>query len=141
MRSGLRRYLRLVAKPIAGFGDVQVLDAVADYLRMARLLHRASSATLRAGLCTALHRAAAMDDAGQVHELAICARSLARRSGPGQRTLGSEDAAVIWLYGVRAAWLWRAAGGGRSPFLRVSRASLKAAEQLLGQEPVGLGES
>lgn len=130
LSSGLRRYLRLVDMSFVGHHETEILDRVADYLRTARRLRGPRCAGQRAALFDALHEVATWDGEVQATRLAELARSLARRPISSRRAWRNDDAALLWLYGVRVAWLWCGSGGGRSPFLMVSRASLMAARML-----------
>lgn len=132
LRSGLRRYLRLQGMPIAGYWDVLILDAVADYLHAARRLRGARRNNQREALFGALAQAATLDADASAQSLSEVARQWVQPLGGRRRVFRDDGAALLWLYGVRAAWLWLGAGGGRSPFQRVSRASVLAAERLLG---------
>ncbi|AOV17798.1 hypothetical protein BJI67_12730 [Acidihalobacter aeolianus] len=123
---GLREFLSLAALDVADHAQTSVLDAVHRYVRTARRLRRRRQT--RRLMFEALYRirGAAVTEPARREALIM----LARRLQPGRGSL-EGDMALVWLYGLRAAWLWCDAGGGPSPFGFVPRALTAAARELL----------
>lgn len=122
----LREFLRLVALDVADHTQAPVLDAVHRYVRTARRLRRRRQT--RRQMFEALYRIRGDAVTEPARRAALV--MLARRLQPGRASL-EDDMALVWLYGLRAAWLWCEAGGGPSPFGFVPRALTAAARELL----------
>lgn len=131
LQFGLRGYLRLAELFVAGYRDTLVLNTISDYLHAARRLRGRRYEVQRSSLFDALREAQLLADKELQSRLAELARSLPVRPRTRQRTFSSDDSALIWLYGIRAAWLWYEIGGGYSPFFPVSRRRLAAIRMLL----------
>ena len=125
LRPGLARYLQLSSCAFAGYHDALLLDWVAEFLRAARRLSRPRRR--EAFLCALCAAKTLPDGRARADALARLAHGLANGAFL-RRRFESKAQALIWLYGVRAAWMWRAAGGGRSPFIRVPYSRLRAAQ-------------
>ncbi|OBS10239.1 hypothetical protein [Acidihalobacter prosperus] len=127
LASGLSDFLRLATLDVADYAQAPLLDQVHRYVRIARRLRRRRR--LRLEMALELRRIAGLANGPDGEALDRLARRLLPRRVLGD--LGGHDAALIWLYGLRAAWSWCEAGGGRSPFGFVPRDLILAARELL----------
>ena len=126
---GLRRFLRLAAKPFAEPCDEPVLYEMNRFIRLARRLRR--DPRLESGFSRDLQRIGALSFEQRRPALAHAMNRLAQALGEGEGVEG--DRALAWLYGLRAAWLWRSLGGWRSPLAYVPRAITRAAVQVVNE--------
>lgn len=126
---GLRRFLRLAAKPFAEPYDEPVLYEMNRFIRLARRLRR--DPLLESGLSRDLLRIGALSTDQRRPALAHAMNRLARALGEKEGVEG--DRALAWLYGLRAAWLWRSLGGWRSPLAYVPKAITRAAVQAVNE--------
>ncbi|WP_156782774.1 hypothetical protein [Acidihalobacter yilgarnensis] len=121
----------LAALDVADHTQAPLLDAVHHYVRWARRLRRHRRHRRTQGeLFDELRRIEVLDVSRRYVALVLFARHLLPVSM--RRDPIGDDSALVWLYGLRAAWLWCEAGGGRSPFGFVPRALIAAVHALLG---------